>query len=155
WKQNMIKTKRSCWDETDGGGNKNLSKSDYPEMKPLNVAGTDGETLTIENKQAECDLLMKLQQLHEDNKSIMRDLQTLKENLETKIKELETKKRHFKSSKEEAEKEKEKEVERLKKELQTKQEAFENKTKEYMNQNRRSAAHLRPAALYWMLQLCH
>ncbi|XP_062301371.1 butyrophilin-like protein 2 [Scomber scombrus] len=46
--------------------------------------------LAVENKQAECDLLMKMLQLHEENqRREERDLQTLKENLETKTKELE------------------------------------------------------------------
>ncbi|XP_053199171.1 disheveled-associated activator of morphogenesis 1-A-like [Scomber japonicus] len=78
-------------------------------MQPLNAAEIDGANLTqhkeeaeslrkelkiknkkVENKQAECDLLMKLLQLHEENQRTMRDLLTLKENLETKTKELET-----------------------------------------------------------------
>ncbi|XP_062301378.1 CD276 antigen homolog [Scomber scombrus] len=130
WRKNMIKTRRSCRDETDGGGNKNLSKSDDPVMQPLNVVDTDGETFIVENKQAECDLLMKLLQLHEENQRRERDLQTLKENLETKIKELETiKAAWFKGSKEK-EAEKEKEVATLKKKLQTKQKEFQTKTKE-------------------------
>ncbi|CAK6983561.1 uncharacterized protein LOC128384063 [Scomber scombrus] len=57
WRQNMIKK----GDETDGGGNKNLSKSDDPEMQPLNAAGTDGANLTVSPAVSEENKYLKLE----------------------------------------------------------------------------------------------
>ena len=45
-------TKRSHLDETDGGGNKNSSKSNDTEMQRLNEEGTKGETVR------DCSLLL-------------------------------------------------------------------------------------------------
>ncbi|XP_062301372.1 lamin-A-like [Scomber scombrus] len=129
WRQNMIKTKRSFWDETEGGNNKNLSKSDT-EMQPLNTAETVGETLTVENKQAECDLLMKMLQLHEENQRTMIDLQTLKENLETKIKELEGKQADTDRKLQEEKQNREREVKDLKDQLYLKHKQVEHKQAE-------------------------
>ena len=44
--------------------------------------------LQAENKQAECDLLKELLQLHEDNQRTMEGLLTLKKDLETKEEEV-------------------------------------------------------------------
>ncbi|CAK6983139.1 butyrophilin subfamily 2 member A2-like isoform X3 [Scomber scombrus] len=76
-------TKRSCRDETDGGGNKKDSKSDYPERQPLNAAGTDGETLTWEEKQAE------LLQEKQNREKAEKEVKDLKDLLESKQKQLE------------------------------------------------------------------
>lgn len=106
WRQNMIKTKRSRRDETEGGS-KNVSKSNDTQMQPLNAAGTEGETVdptvSAENK-------IKILQ-DEVNK-----LQDEKKSLDTKKNELEEQLRNEEQRRINAETE----VETLKEQLEKK-----------------------------------
>ncbi|XP_042258167.1 uncharacterized protein LOC121889986 [Thunnus maccoyii] len=64
----MIKTKRSQWDETEGG-NKNFSESNDTEIQPLNAAGTEGVTVTptvSEGNKAKKEKKTKHSQLERD-----------------------------------------------------------------------------------------
>ncbi|XP_053199646.1 butyrophilin subfamily 3 member A2-like isoform X2 [Scomber japonicus] len=140
WRQSMIKTK-SCWDETEGGGNKKLSKSDDPEMHPLNVVDTDGETFTVttavseENKRKK---EKKNKRLDRKQTNADRLLQEEKQNREEEVKDL---KNQLDSNQNQVENKQaecdltelqqpHEENQRRQRELQTLKENLETKTKE-------------------------
>ncbi|CAK6983457.1 uncharacterized protein LOC128384063, partial [Scomber scombrus] len=54
-------TKRSCWDETEGGGKNYFSKSDDTEEQPLNAARSDGANLTVNPAMSEENKELKLE----------------------------------------------------------------------------------------------
>ncbi|XP_044197992.1 butyrophilin subfamily 3 member A2-like isoform X3 [Thunnus albacares] len=112
WRQNMIKTKRSHRDETEGGS-KNVSKSNDTQTQPLNAAGTEGETVypTVSAENKIKVLQDKVNKLLDEKKSLdtkkneleeqlrneeqrrinaETEVETLKEQLEKKNKERDT-----------------------------------------------------------------
>ncbi|XP_044197991.1 butyrophilin subfamily 3 member A2-like isoform X2 [Thunnus albacares] len=96
WRQNMIKTKRSHRDETEGGS-KNVSKSNDTQTQPLNAAGTEGETVyptvSAENKiqrlmNSHQESERKLKAQYEESEKKQDELQKEKKKLELEVTDL-------------------------------------------------------------------